>query len=109
MDCVSEHISLNTLAELFVNGYILYVSVQINRIYMSIELSRRDMNKNIEWQSTLVIMCALYQSLAMTILYDGSMTNVSYSRIFHFKNSCFSRKLSIYILVYCISCIDTMF
>ena len=34
-------------------------------------------NKNIEWQLTLVIMCALYQSLAMTILYDGRMTNVS--------------------------------
>ena len=43
---------------------------------MSMEISRRDMNKNIKWQSTLVVMCTLYQSLAMMILYDGRMTDV---------------------------------
>ena len=61
-DHVSEHISLNILAELFVNRYLLYIFVQINRIYTSMEISRRDMNKNIKWQSTLVIMCTLFQS-----------------------------------------------
>ena len=40
------------------------------------EISRRDMNKNIKWQSTLVVVRTLYQSLAMMILYDGRMTDV---------------------------------
>ena len=40
------------------------------------EISRRDMNKNVLWQSTLVIKCTLFQCLAMTILYVGRMTNV---------------------------------
>jgi len=75
-DHVSEHISLNILAELFVNGYLLYIFVQINSIYSSMEISRRIMNKSIKWQSKLIIKCTLFQSLAMTILYVGRMIDV---------------------------------
>ena len=89
MDCVSEHISLNTLAELFVNGYLLYIVIRIYRIYMSMETPRRDMNKNIKWQSTLVNMCTLYQSLAMMILYDGRITNFSFQeQLFQSQTQC---------------------
>ena len=101
MDCVSEHISLNTLAELFVKGYLLYIVVRINRTYMSIDTSRRDMNKNIKWQSTLVNMCTSYQSLAMMILYDSRMTNVFLLKNFSFQEQLFhSQTQCLYIVLH---------
>ena len=106
MDCVSEHISLNTLAELFVKGYLLYIVVRINRTYMSIDTSRRDMNKNIKWQSTLVNMCTSYQSLAMMILYDSRMTNVFFTQEFFFSRTVISFANSV--SIYCVTSLFTL-
>ena len=68
---------------------------------MSIDTSRRDMNKNIKWQSTLVNMCTSYQSLAMMILYDSRMTNVFLLKNFSFQEQLFhSQTQCLYIVLH---------